>query len=76
MLVELHLVVDRVDVPDALRVARELGHVLHHPLYNLDVTFAERRHQTRHLAIVLGVDVGAGVDEQLYDVQVSACRRE
>ena len=76
MLVELHLVVDRVDVPDTLRVARELRHVLHHPLDDLDVTFTEGRHQARHLAVVLGVDVGAGVHEQLYDVQVAACRRE
>ena len=76
MLVELHLVVDRVDVPDTLRVARELRHVLHHPLDDLDVTFTEGRHQARHLAVVLGVDVGVGVHEQLYDVQVAACRRE
>ena len=49
VLVELDLVVDSVDVADALRVARELRHVLYHPLHHLHVALPERRHQTRHL---------------------------
>ena len=73
MLVELHLVVDRVDVADTLRVARELGHVLYHPLDDLDVTFTERRHQARHLAVILRVNVGTGVHQELYYVQVASC---
>ena len=69
------LVVDGLNVSHAFLVGGELLDVFDEILDDFGVTLSEGRHQARHLAIVLAVDIGSGADELLHHFEMTSWRR-
>ena len=65
------LVGERWDEAHTLLIRGKLGHVLHQPFDDFNMSLTKGRHDARHFAVVHAVDVGMGADQQLDNIEMS-----